>query len=135
MTGSWACVRTAGSIASTAAPFGAGRSAWRSRPSVTVPTGRRGAPARPRRSSRGRWRFGRAVGEAHRGGWEGVLASTVRVRRDFDPAEEAVQDAYVQALRTWTRDGVPDEPVAWLRTAARNAALNAMHRRRTLATK
>jgi RNA polymerase sigma-70 factor (ECF subfamily) len=64
-----------------------------------------------------------------------VLSSTVRVTRDLDTAEEAVQDAYVQALRTWARDGVPDEPVAWLRTVARRTALNAIQRRDTLARK
>jgi RNA polymerase sigma-70 factor (ECF subfamily) len=64
-----------------------------------------------------------------------VLASTVRVTRDLDAAEEAVQDAYVQALRTWARDGVPAEPIAWLRTVARRLALNTMRRRETLVTK
>jgi predicted RNA polymerase sigma factor len=39
-------------------------------------------------------------------------------------AEEAVQDAYVRALRTWARDGVPDRPGAWLTTVARRNALN-----------
>jgi RNA polymerase sigma-70 factor (ECF subfamily) len=64
-----------------------------------------------------------------------VLAATVRVTRDLDAAEEAVQDAYVQALQTWARDGVPDRRGAWLTTVARRTALNAMQRRRTLETK
>jgi RNA polymerase sigma-70 factor (ECF subfamily) len=64
-----------------------------------------------------------------------VLAATVRVTRDLDAAEEAVQDAYVQALRTWPRDGVPDRPGAWLTTVARRKALNLVERRRTLASK
>jgi RNA polymerase sigma-70 factor (ECF subfamily) len=64
-----------------------------------------------------------------------VLAATVRVTRDLDAAEEAVQDAYVQALRTWARDGVPARPGAWLTTVARRNALNVMRRRRTLETK
>ncbi|MBF9129817.1 RNA polymerase sigma factor [Plantactinospora sp. S1510] len=64
-----------------------------------------------------------------------MLAATVRVTRDLDAAEEAVQEAYVQALRTWPRDGVPDRPGAWLTTAARRTALNAMRRRRTLDAK
>jgi RNA polymerase sigma-70 factor, ECF subfamily len=59
-----------------------------------------------------------------------VLAATVRVTRDLDAAEEAVQDAFVQALRTWPGDGVPDRPGAWLTTVARRNALNAMQRRR-----
>ena len=40
-----------------------------------------------------------AVADAHRREWAYVLAATVRVTRDLDAAEEAVQDAYVQALR------------------------------------
>jgi RNA polymerase sigma-70 factor, ECF subfamily len=64
-----------------------------------------------------------------------VLAATVRTTRDLDTAEEAVQDAYVQALRTWARDGVPERPGAWLTTVARRRALNAMRRRATLETK
>jgi RNA polymerase sigma-70 factor (ECF subfamily) len=64
-----------------------------------------------------------------------VLAATVRVTRDIDAAEEAVQDAYVQALSTWAQDGVPAKPGAWLTTVARRSALNTMRRRQTLATK
>ncbi|HEY8581318.1 MAG TPA: DUF6596 domain-containing protein [Capillimicrobium sp.] len=64
-----------------------------------------------------------------------MLAATVRVTRDLDAAEEAVQDAYVQALRTWERDGVPTRPGAWLTTVARRRALNALRSRRTLQTK
>ena len=64
-----------------------------------------------------------------------MLAATVRVTRDLDTAEEAVQDAYVQALETWTRDGVPARPGAWLTTVARRLALNLLRRRRTLEAK
>jgi RNA polymerase sigma-70 factor (ECF subfamily) len=76
-----------------------------------------------------------AVAEAHRREWAFVLAATVRVTRDIDAAEEAVQDAYVQALSTWASTGVPDRPGAWLTTVARRSALNTMRRGRTLATK
>lgn len=64
-----------------------------------------------------------------------MLAATVRVTRDLDAAEEAVQDAYVAALRAWARDGVPARPGAWLTTAARRNALNALARGRTLQDK
>ena len=64
-----------------------------------------------------------------------MLAATVRITRDLDAAEEVVQDAYVQALRTWGRDGVPDRPGAWLTTVARRSALNLVRRRETLRTK
>jgi RNA polymerase sigma-70 factor (ECF subfamily) len=64
-----------------------------------------------------------------------VLAATVRVTRDLDTAEEAVQDAYVRALQTWGRDGVPDRPGAWLTTVARRTALNLIRRQHTMASK
>ena len=64
-----------------------------------------------------------------------MLAATVRVTRDLDLAEEAVQDAYERALRTWPRDGVPERPAAWLVTVAKRTALNLLRRRRTLEAK
>ncbi|HZE33810.1 MAG TPA: DUF6596 domain-containing protein [Actinoallomurus sp.] len=76
-----------------------------------------------------------AVAEAHRREWAYVLAATVRVTRDIDAAEEAVQDAYVQALSTWESSGVPDRPGAWLTTVARRRALNTMRRGLTLTEK
>lgn len=77
----------------------------------------------------------RAVADAHRGEWAAVLAATVRVTRDLDTAEEAVQDAYVRALQAWRRDGVPARPGAWLTTVARRTALNLLRRRRTFEAK
>jgi RNA polymerase sigma-70 factor (ECF subfamily) len=76
-----------------------------------------------------------AVADAHRREWAYVLAATVRVTRDIDAAEEAVQDAYVQALETWSRDGVPDKPGAWLTTVARRRALNMLRSRKTMERK
>jgi RNA polymerase sigma-70 factor (ECF subfamily) len=75
------------------------------------------------------------VAEAHRREWAFVLAATVRVTRDLDLAEDAVQDAYVSALTAWAREGVPSRPGAWLTTAARRSALNAIARGKTLETK
>jgi RNA polymerase sigma factor (sigma-70 family) len=69
-----------------------------------------------------------AVAEAHRREWGYVLAATVRLTRDIDLAEECVQDAYAQALRTWADRGIPAKPAAWLTTAARNRALDVMRR-------
>jgi RNA polymerase sigma-70 factor, ECF subfamily len=76
-----------------------------------------------------------AVAEAHRREWAFVLAATARVTRDLDIAQECVQDAYVAALDTWSRQGVPDNPAAWLTTAARRKALDALRRDRTLRAK
>ncbi|MPZ82578.1 MAG: RNA polymerase sigma factor [Actinophytocola sp.] len=64
-----------------------------------------------------------------------MLAATVRVTRDLDLAEECVQDAYADALDEWTRRGVPARPGAWLTTAARHNALDALRRAGTLRSK
>ncbi|GAA4533333.1 RNA polymerase sigma factor [Amycolatopsis samaneae] len=76
-----------------------------------------------------------AVADAHRREWAVVLAATVRVTRDLDLAEECVQEAYADALVSWTRDGVPARPGAWLTTAARHNALDSLRRAKTLRTK
>ena len=73
-----------------------------------------------------------AVADAHRREWAFVLAATARVARDIDLAQECVQDAYVAALDAWSRQGVPRNPGAWLTTAARRRALDALRRDRTL---
>jgi RNA polymerase sigma-70 factor, ECF subfamily len=78
---------------------------------------------------------GAAVADAHRRAWAFVLAATVRVARNIDLAEECVQDAYVAALDAWSRQGVPRNPAAWLTTAARRKALDALRRDRTLRAK
>ncbi|MFL6117378.1 MAG: RNA polymerase sigma factor [Catenulispora sp.] len=69
-----------------------------------------------------------AVARAHRGHWGAVLAATVRLTRDLDTAEECVQDAYAQALRTWPGHGIPDRPEAWLKTVAGNRARDLLRR-------
>ena len=69
-----------------------------------------------------------ALAAAHRHEWARVLAATVRVAGDIDLAQECAQDAYVSALETWRRDGIPRSPGAWLTTAARRKALD-FHRR------
>jgi RNA polymerase sigma-70 factor (ECF subfamily) len=77
----------------------------------------------------------RAIADAHRREWAFVLAATARVAGDLDLAEECVQDAYVAAMDAWVRQGVPDNPGAWLTTTARRRALNAHRRDRTLRSK
>ena len=47
---------------------------------------------------------------------------------DLDLAQECAQDAYLSALQTWRRDGIPRNPGAWLTTTARRKALDS-HRR------
>ncbi|MEV8529547.1 sigma-70 family RNA polymerase sigma factor [Streptomyces sp. NPDC052000] len=76
-----------------------------------------------------------AVADAHRREWAFVLAATVRVARDLDLAEECVQEAYAAAVSAWERDGVPGNPAAWLTTAAKRRAMDAVRRERTFRSK
>ncbi len=62
-----------------------------------------------------------------------VLAGLIRFTGDFELAEDALQDAFTRALAAWPRDGLPDNPGAWLSTAARLRALDLIRRRKTRA--
>ncbi|MBP6502310.1 MAG: RNA polymerase sigma factor [Rhodoferax sp.] len=53
-----------------------------------------------------------------------VVAKVARMLRDVGLAEEIGQDALVSALECWPRDGMPDNPGAWLMTTAKNRALD-----------
>ena len=53
-----------------------------------------------------------------------VIAHVARIVRDVGLAEELAQDALVSALEHWGDDGVPNNPGAWLMTAAKNRALD-----------
>ena len=56
-----------------------------------------------------------------------MLAALVRVLGDFELAEDALQDACTLALRRWDT-AIPDDPMAWLLTAARNRAIDRVRR-------
>jgi RNA polymerase sigma-70 factor, ECF subfamily len=58
-----------------------------------------------------------------------VLATLIRLLGDFDLAEEALHDAFAAAVERWPRDGVPANPRAWLVSAGRFKAIDAMRRR------
>ena len=58
-----------------------------------------------------------------------VLATLIRLLGDFDLAEEALHDAFGAALEQWPREGVPANPRAWLVSAGRFKAIDAMRRR------
>ena len=65
-----------------------------------------------------------------------ALATLIRLLGgDFDAAEEAVADAFVAAVETWPRDGIPANPGAWITTTARNKALDRIRRSRRHAEK
>jgi RNA polymerase sigma-70 factor (ECF subfamily) len=57
-----------------------------------------------------------------------VVAYLIRVTGNWDLAEECAQDAFERALERWPRDGVPTSPAAWLKTTARNRALDRLRR-------
>jgi RNA polymerase sigma-70 factor, ECF subfamily len=59
-----------------------------------------------------------------------VLATLIRLLGDFDAAEEALHDAFRAALEQWPRDGVPANPRAWLVSAGRFKAIDAIRRRK-----
>jgi RNA polymerase sigma-70 factor, ECF subfamily len=58
------------------------------------------------------------------------VATLIRILGDFDLAEEAVQEAFVVALERWPRDGLPDNPGAWIVRTARNRAIDRLRRER-----
>src|ERR1700674_3006194 len=66
----------------------------------------------------------RTVGGLFRAESGPVLATLIRVLGDFQLAEDALQDALTTALETWSKDGLPASPGAWLTTTARRRALD-----------
>ncbi|MEY2149382.1 RNA polymerase sigma factor [Rhodanobacter sp. 115] len=64
-----------------------------------------------------------------------LIAALIRVVRDIDLAEELAQDALVAALEHWPREGVPDNPGAWLMTAAKRRGIDQLRRRRLIERK
>lgn len=61
-----------------------------------------------------------------------VLATLISQFRDFDLAEDALQDALVNALKSWERDGIPQNPGAWLTAVAKRRAIDRVRRSATL---
>jgi RNA polymerase sigma-70 factor (ECF subfamily) len=60
--------------------------------------------------------------------WGPAVAALARWSGDLTLAEDAVQEAFAEALRAWPRDGVPDNPGGWVLTVARNRALDRLRR-------
>ena len=58
-----------------------------------------------------------------------VLATLIRLLGDFDRAEEALHDAFIAAVERWPRDGVPENPRAWLVSTGRFKAIDGIRRR------
>jgi RNA polymerase sigma factor (sigma-70 family) len=64
-----------------------------------------------------------------------LIAGLARMVRDVGVAEELAQDALVTALEEWPESGVPDNPGAWLMTAAKRRAIDLFRRREMQARK
>jgi RNA polymerase sigma factor (sigma-70 family) len=64
-----------------------------------------------------------------------LIAAIARVTRDIGIAEELAQDALVTALEVWPEEGIPNNPAAWLMTAAKRRALDSLRRARMLVQK
>src|SRR5688500_20226302 len=70
-----------------------------------------------------------AVDAVYRADSRRVLATLIRLLRDFDLAEEALHEAFTAAVEQWPREGVPDNPRAWLVSAGRFKAIDKIRRR------
>jgi RNA polymerase sigma-70 factor (ECF subfamily) len=57
-----------------------------------------------------------------------AVAILVRAFGDIDVAEEAVQDAFAEAVKRWPSTGLPPSPAGWIITTARNRAINRLRR-------
>ena len=64
-----------------------------------------------------------------------ILATLIRLLRDFDVAEEALQEAFAAALEQWPVAGTPSNPVSWLVSTARHKAIDRIRRSALLARK
>jgi RNA polymerase sigma-70 factor, ECF subfamily len=69
------------------------------------------------------------VDDVYRSDSRQVLATLIRLLGDFDAAEEALHDAFAVAVDQWARDGVPNNPRAWLVSTGRFKAIDGMRRR------
>jgi RNA polymerase sigma-70 factor, ECF subfamily len=69
-----------------------------------------------------------AITQVFRREYGRVVATLVGAFRDIDLAEEAVQDAFVVASRTWPERGIPPNPGGWITTTARRRAIDRLRR-------
>ncbi|GGJ30080.1 RNA polymerase sigma factor [Streptomyces brasiliensis] len=71
------------------------------------------------------------VEAAFRAEYGRAVSVLVRFLSDIDLAEEAVQDAFTTAVRTWPETGVPPSQAGWIITTARNSAIDRLRREST----
>jgi len=67
--------------------------------------------------------------EVYRAESRRVLATLIRLLKDFDLAEEALHEAFAAAMEQWARDGIPANPRAWLVSTGRFKAIDGLRRR------
>jgi RNA polymerase sigma-70 factor, ECF subfamily len=60
-----------------------------------------------------------------------IIATLIRISGSFDLAEEALQDALASALARWPYSGIPDNPAAWITTAAHRKLIDAVRHDKT----
>src|SRR5437764_575176 len=70
-----------------------------------------------------------AVDTVYRTDWGRIVATLIRLGRDFDVAAEAAQEAFTAAVDQWRVSGVPDVPRAWIIQTARHKAIDRIRRR------
>ncbi|WP_280510256.1 sigma factor, partial [Nocardia farcinica] len=71
---------------------------------------------------------GPAVDAVYRAEFGRALATVARLVGDIAAAEDAVQEAFAEALRTWPARGTPANPGAWITTVARHPARGPVRR-------
>ena len=64
-----------------------------------------------------------------------VLAALISSLRDFDLAEDVLQEAMIKALEVWEKTGIPRNPGAWLTTTAKRKAIDRLRRRKNFEQK
>jgi RNA polymerase sigma-70 factor, ECF subfamily len=69
-----------------------------------------------------------AVEAVYRSDWGLIVATLIRLVRDFDVAEEAAQEAFSAAVDQWRSSGVPQFPRAWIIQTARHKAIDRIRR-------
>ena len=76
-----------------------------------------------------------AVDAVYLSDWGRIVATLIRLVRDFDVAEEAAQEAFAAAVDQWRVSGVPEFPRAWIIQTARHKAIDRIRRRTRFAEK
>lgn len=69
------------------------------------------------------------INSIYRNESRGVLATLIRLLKDFDLAEEALQEAFTAAMQQWPSEGVPNNPRAWLVSTGRFKAIDQLRKR------